>query len=161
MDLLQEVEVLRRVPMFSRLDPPKLKLLAFTSQYLILEDREELFHRGEPADAAYVIVSGLAEVLSETKKGAIPIALMHKNQLFGEMGIIDNAPRSATIRAKGKLTLLRIADDMFLQLITENPQVALAVMRELSAKLANNLQRFNELEEKLRTLEENLAKTDS
>ena len=153
MDLLQEVEVLRRVPMFSRLDPPRLKLLAFTSEQIVFEDGEELFHVGDPADAAYVILDGEADVMADTASGEIVAVTLGKNQLFGELAVLSKAQRSATMRAKGKLQTLRIADEAFLKLVTENPEVALGVMRQLSEKLAKSVRQFENLHSRLQQYE--------
>ena len=83
MDLLQEAELLRKVPMFSRLEPAKLKLLAFTSESLSFDDGEELFSVGDPADCAYVIMDGEVEVMADTEAGEIVAVTLSKNELFG------------------------------------------------------------------------------
>lgn len=152
MELKEGVALIRQVPMFAKLDSSKQKLLAFTGAYLTFEDGEVLFQKGDVADAAYVIVLGRAEVLSDA--GDLAVAVLDQpNELFGEISIICNAPRSATMRAQGRLEVLKITADMFLQLITENPPVALEVMRQLSQKLVANLRRFDELEDKLQARE--------
>ena len=154
MDLLREVEVLRRVPMFSRLDPSKLKLVAFTSEHIVFEDGEELFHVGDPPDAAYVILDGEADVMADTSKGEVVAVTLGKNQLFGELAVLSKAQRSATMRARGVLKTLRIADDAFLKLVTENPEVALDVMRQLSEKLARSVRQFENLHSRLQQYEQ-------
>ena len=155
MDIQKETELLRNVPMFTKLDPSKLKLLAFTSQSLDFEDGEILFKAGDAADCAYVIMQGEAEILSETDVGEIVAGVLGKNDLIGEMAILTKAPRSATIRARGGLVALRIGDDMFLKLLAENSEVALDVMRQLSEKLARSHHQFEELQSKLQRLEGN------
>lgn len=136
MDLLREADTLAKVPLFAKLEPSRLKLLAFTSQALNYEDGETIFKEGDPADAAFVIMDGEAEILIETDKGTLSVGMLGKDELFGELALLNNTQRSATLRARGRLKALRIAGDMFLKLLTENPGVALAVMRQLSAKLA-------------------------
>ena len=56
MSLNKEVEVLRDVPLFNKIDHTKLKLLAFTSENLTHQDGHFLFREGEPGDAAYIIL---------------------------------------------------------------------------------------------------------
>jgi len=63
MQLKDEVELLRRVPMFAQIAPSKLKLLAFTSDRVSYRPGEVLFNQGDPGDAAYVVLSGTADVL--------------------------------------------------------------------------------------------------
>ena len=138
MELLKEAETLGKVRLFAKLDPSKIKLLAFTSQLLTYEDGEVLFEEGDPADAAFVITEGEVEILADTARGKMVVGKLGKDQLFGELALFNNAPRSATLRAKGHLQALRIADDKFIKLVTENPGVALEVMRQLSDKLARS-----------------------
>ena len=153
MELLREAECLRNVPMFAKLEPAKLKLLAFTSESTTFEDGEVLFHAGDPADCAYLIMEGEVDILAETDAGEYVVATLGKNRLFGELGIFNNAPRNATLRAKGHLEALRIADDMFLRLVTENPEVALDVMRQLSEKLNFSHKQFETAQRKLQHYE--------
>ncbi len=153
MDLLQEAELLRKVPMFSRLEPAKLKLLAFTSESLSFDDGEVLFSVGEPADCAYVIMDGEVEVMADTEAGEIVAVTLSKNELFGEMAVLSHAPRSATLRAKGALMALRISEEAFIKLLTDNPDVSLDVMRQLSDKLARALRQFENLQSRLQAYE--------
>jgi CRP-like cAMP-binding protein len=76
-----------------------------------------------------------------------------KNQLFGELAVLTNSPRSATLRAKGELTALKISDDNFLKLLVENPEVALEVMRTLSEKLVLSHHQVEELKGELQKLD--------
>lgn len=149
MDLLQEAELLRKVPMFARLEPSRLKLLAFTSQNLSFGNGEELFRAGEPSDCAYVIMEGEVEVMADTEAGEVVAVTLSKNELFGEMGVLSNAPRSASIRAKGDVKALRITDEAFLKLLRDNPEVALDVLRQLSDKLARSHKQFEDMQSRL------------
>lgn len=149
MDLFQEAEMLRRVPMFAKLPASKLKLLAFTSQCLTFQDHEVLFHAGDSADCAYVIVDGEVEILADTDAGEVVVGVLHRNELFGELAVLTNSPRSATLRARGKLEALRITDEMFLKLLGENPEVAIDVMRQLSEKLVRTHRQYEDLQRRL------------
>jgi len=135
-DVFQEAELLRKVPFFGGLEPAKLKLLAFTSRALRFAPGEALMRKGEAADSAYVILEGEVEILGETDAGEFVVAVVGRNQLQGEMGVITNTPRGATVRAKIPVRALRISGDVFLRLLTENPDCALHVMRELSMRIA-------------------------
>jgi CRP-like cAMP-binding protein len=139
MTLETEVQSLRQVPMFRDIDPARLKLLAFTSERVQFADRQRFFSQGDPSDAAYVILDGRAEVLLNTPNGEIKVAELGRNALVGEMGILGDSPRSATIMAAEATTALRIDKRVFLELLAQFPQMAIAVMREL----ANRLERTN------------------
>ena len=149
LNLNEEAELLRRVPMFAKLDSAKLKLLAFTSESLSYEDGEVLFHRGDPADCAYVIMEGAVDVLSETEGGVVVATTLRANELFGELGVITNETRSATLRARGTLQALRISDEMFLRLLADNSDMALDVMRQLSLKLTRTHRQYEEAQREL------------
>jgi signal-transduction protein with cAMP-binding, CBS, and nucleotidyltransferase domain len=64
----ETISILRGIPLFSKLDPKKLKLLAFSSQYQTFEAGEELFHEGDAADGAYIIEEGEVDVLSRDRR---------------------------------------------------------------------------------------------
>ena len=153
MDLLKEAELLRRVPMFAKLEPSRLKLLAFTSEYLTYDDGEIVFRVGDPGDCAYVIIEGEVDIIAETETGEVVVATLGRNALFGELALLNNVPRTATIRARGQLHVLRIADDVFLKLLAENSDVALDVIRQLSEKLAKAHRQFEEHLVRLRRCE--------
>ena len=153
MDINRETDALRKVPLFSKLEPSKLKLLAFTSDLLTYDDSDIVFEKGDIADSAYVILEGQADIHAETERGEVVVGALKANQLLGELGVLTSAPRSATIRAHGRLVMLRIGEEMFLKLLAENPEVALDVMRQLSGKLILAHRQYEELQDRLQQLE--------
>ena len=145
--------------MFSRLEPSKLKLLAFTSESIEFLDQDILFNLNDPSDSAYVIMSGVVEVLVETEDGLVPVVTRGENEMIGEMAVLTNSPRSATLRAKGPVRTLRIANDAFVKMMTENPGVALDVMRQLSLKLAESTEMMRDLSQQVEALQLQLQQT--
>jgi CRP-like cAMP-binding protein len=133
--LESEVQSLRQVPMFRDIDPARLKLLAFTSERVQFAAGQRFFSQGDAADAAYVILDGHAEVLLDTPRGEIKVAELGRNALVGEMGILSDTPRSATIAAVDTTTALRIDKRVFLELLLQFPQMSIAVMREIAGRL--------------------------
>lgn len=149
MDLNSEAEVLSRIPMFSMLDVAKLKLLAFTSDSLAFSPGELLFNAGDPSDCAYVILNGEIEILVQDKEGGLrPAFVRGKYELVGEMGIINDAPRSASIRAKGEVIALKITKEAFIKMLKENAAVALEVIKQLSVRLAQIHSEYESLRSK-------------
>jgi len=149
-DIQRETEALSKVPLFSKLEQSKLKLLAFTSELQTFEDGEVVFNEGEAADCAFVVLDGEADIFAKTStdSGEVVVGTLQSNQLLGELGVLTTSPRSATIRAKGRLMMLRIDCDMFLKLLAENPSVALDVMRQLSGKLVLAHRQYEELQDR-------------
>ena len=105
MTLDTEVQSLRQVPMFREIDPARLKLLAFTSERVQFAEGQRFFSQGDPSDAAYVILEGGASVLLTSPAGEIKIADLGRDALVGEMGILSETPRSASIVAE--VTMMR------------------------------------------------------
>ncbi len=154
MSLQQEFELLRRVPFFAEIEPAKLKLLAFMSERVGFDDQKSVVRQGDPADAAYLIIDGEAEVVLEGAAGPITVATLHVNEIFGEIAILCNAPRNATVRAKGRLVTLRIAKDPFMRMVREFPNMAVSIMQELAHRLEATNNQLRSVTTEVRRLRE-------
>jgi CRP-like cAMP-binding protein len=144
MTLDTEVASLRQVPLFREVEPARLKLLAFTSERVHFEAGQRFFARGDVADAAYVILDGSAEVSLDGPAGPVRLALLGKDALVGEMGILADQPRSATVTAETAVTALRIDRGVFLELLAQFPQISIALMRVLALRLEQTNQALAE-----------------
>lgn len=135
--LKEEVEFLRRLPIFARVDPTRLKLLAFTSERLQFEPGQALFHQGDSGDSAYVVISGAADVLIASGPDEIKIAAVEPNSIVGEIAILCDVPRTATVRAVSRLDTLKINKENFRRLLKEFPEIGIEVMRVLASRLSS------------------------
>ena len=135
MSLKEEFELLRRVPIFAEIEPAKLKLLAFMSERVGFDPGKRLVQQGDTADAAYLIIDGHAEVILETPAGPVVVATIGANETVGEMGILGDVPRNATVRAKDRVIVLRISKEPFMRMVREFPNMAVSIMRELAQRL--------------------------
>jgi CRP-like cAMP-binding protein len=144
MGLLDEVELLRKIPIFSKIEPSKLKLLAFTSERLTYAEGDVLFEQGDAGDAAYIIIGGKADVVVDTPGGPLIVATLDENEIVGEIAILCDVPRTATVKAKTEVTTLRITKDLFFSLVVEFPQIAVEIMRELAHRLEVTTARLRE-----------------
>ena len=135
MSLNEDVERLRNIPLFAKIEPSKLKLLAFTAQRLTFNADESLFHQGDIGDAAYIIIDGNADVVVDTPNGPITVAQLGKNAFVGEIAILCDVPRTATVTATSELTTICISKELFFQLVGQFPQMAIEIMRELAHRL--------------------------
>lgn len=138
MDLAEETDLLRKIPMFAKMETSKLKLLAFASEMVSFEDGDVVICAGDNADVAYVIMEGAVDVLTDTANGPVVTVTIAENQLIGELGLLNNTPRIATLVANGELKAMKITDEMFFRMLRENPEVALDVIRMLSDKLSKS-----------------------
>lgn len=135
MQLNDEVELLRKVGLFSGIESAKLKLLAFTSERLSFDKGQNLMQQGEIGDAAYLILSGEADILTDSGDGLVKVASVGRNGFVGEMAILRDQPRTATVTATTQVTTLRITKESFFQLIEDSPKIAIELMRILAKRL--------------------------
>ncbi|MBM3613585.1 MAG: cyclic nucleotide-binding domain-containing protein, partial [Alphaproteobacteria bacterium] len=144
MILQEDIDLLRNIPLFRNIDSPKLKLLAFTSERLTFHTGETLFKQGDQGDAAYIIVQGDADVIINTPGGPLTVAKIKKNDFVGEIAILCDVPRTATVKATSELVTLRIAKDVFFQLVQQFPQMSVELMRELAGRLERTNQKLQQ-----------------
>lgn len=135
MSIDQEVEILRRIPIFAKIDPAKLKLMAFASERVTYKPGQMLFRQGERGDAAFIVLHGTADVLIDADNGLLWVASLSENEIIGEISILCDIPRTATVQAETELTTLRITSDLFLRMLMEFPEMGVEVMRVLAHRL--------------------------
>ena len=135
MGLAEEVEILKRIPLFTNIDPAKLKLMCFASERMTFKDGEVLCRQGETGDAAFIILDGKADVQVERKEGTMSVATLTKNDIVGEIAILCDVPRTATVVAKGDLTTLKVTKDLFFGLVKDFPEIGIEIMRVLAHRL--------------------------
>jgi CRP-like cAMP-binding protein len=153
--VLNEALQLKQVPLFSTLDSAQLKLLAFTCEIFDYADQHYLCTFDQPSDCVFVILDGLVDVVGKDEDGReVLLSTQSSNSLIGEMGVLSGTSRTASVRARQAVTALRIPSDRFLKLVTENPQVALHVMRDISIKLADTSRRAASLQTRIDNLEQ-------
>lgn len=133
----QEVALLRGVPFFSSMAAGKIKLLAYSSEKLGFEDGEAVFRQGSTEGDVYFILEGSVDVLTERNGHEVRITHLPQHALFGEISALCDIPRTATVRAKGDLLALRIPRESFVNLIAEDPAVALQIIRVLARRVAD------------------------
>ena len=131
----EEIDVLASIPMFAGMDRSRLKLLSFASERYQYGQGEVVFKQGDVGDKAYVIIEGEAEVILETEEGQKKLVTMAKNDLFGELALLCEAPRTATIEAGSNLQVMSIDKDIFFTLMAEDPQMSIRVTRSVAERL--------------------------
>ena len=146
MSLKEEVDMLRRIPLFAKVDPARLKLLAFTSERLHFCADQVLFRQGDPGDAAYV----KADIIVESGETETVVAELGANALVGEMAILCDVPRTATVKASVDLDTLKITKDLFFRLVSEFPEMAVEIMRVLAQRLENTTADLSAARDRLR-----------
>ena len=154
MTLQRDVQVLKTIPLFAKIEPARLKLLVFTSEHLQFQPGDMLCRQGELGDAAFIVLDGKADILVDTKNGPVIVASIGRNDIVGEIAILCDVPRTATVKATSELIALRVSKDGFFNLVNQFPQIAVEVMQELARRLNQTTQRLSEASSRLRVLEE-------
>ena len=145
MSLDTDAAALRKIPLFRGVDDSKLRLLAFMSERVRFEAGEALMEEGDFGDTAYIILSGRADVLITTPGGEQTVASVGENDVVGEIAILIDVPRTATVRATSELMALSISKEHFFKLIGNFPDMATEVMRALAHRLERTTREFGRL----------------
>lgn len=128
--------VLRNVPLFSGLDEVELERLSHVAARRRAARGEQVVRAGESADALLVLLTGRAKVTNFDEEGReIILAWLGPGEFFGEMGLIDGSPRSASVVAVENCELLAIGKNEFQRCMQDNFQVALKLMQILVRRL--------------------------
>jgi CRP/FNR family transcriptional regulator, cyclic AMP receptor protein len=136
MSLEEDATLLSKVELFANVAPRRLKLLALASSRVLFAAGQDLCVEGDEGNEAFILISGEAEVKITTPAGVATVARLKRNDIVGEMAILRDMPRTATVTAASDVTTLRIGKQDFLNVMREFPEVAVAVMRSLADRLA-------------------------
>ena len=148
MTIDDEVATMRRIPMLSRIETKPLRMLAAVCRRVVFVPGQIVFEQGDDGDAAYLVLSGRAAIIARSESGDSIIATTGPDTLIGELAVICDVARSATVRAETTLVTLRIERDHFLELLRQSPEASIEVMRHIGLRL---IERTNELAAALRS----------
>ena len=123
-------DVLAHLPLFSKVGKRQLRKLAGLAQFEEFAPDDVVIQAGEASDAFYLIVSGQARVLVRERA-----RILRTGDYFGEMGLIDGEPRSATIIAVEDLQVMKLPRPPFLRLLEQEPRTAVAMLAELAGRV--------------------------
>ena len=134
------IEILRSIPhlnaVLDRTEPQILRDVELMLGYIGLPAGTILFAEGDAAEDAYVLVSGRVGVFVGTEPGAAPIAQIAAGEIVGEMSLISDEPRSATVIALRDSDLIRVPRVAFGLLFQGSPQASFLLMRYLVTRLS-------------------------
>lgn len=122
---------LARVPLFTGLSRADLEMVAKATDEITVEPGRTLVKEGDPGHEAFIIIEGSATV---TKDGA-EVAQLDPGAVFGEMALIERAPRNATVTAKSTLRVLVLGQREFSGLLEESPQFTRRIMAALAYRV--------------------------
>ena len=127
--------LLQQIDLFAGLDPVRLEVVAFTCERREYAPGATIFHQGEEADCAWLILEGEAVMLSHDGTGAPEVHRLDRGELIGETALFEPERRRTTLRAVTSLQVLRIGRDMFQRLMGEFPEMAGSVAGRVADRL--------------------------
>jgi CRP/FNR family cyclic AMP-dependent transcriptional regulator len=128
--------LLRNVPLFSMLSEVQLQLLTQVLSRKAYPKNSTIIAAGDPTDAMYIVVSGRLKVVMSDKEGQeVILAILDQGEFFGEMGLIAQAPRSATVTTIEPCELLTITRADFTKCLQGNFDLTMNVIRGLVKRL--------------------------
>ena len=114
---------------------------------LYIKKGREIVAEGSNSDCAYIIESGSVEVCKSLGAGAKQVLeTLHEKDIFGELGLIDGLPRTATVTALEDCSISVLTPEAFNALSERNPQALIPVLRILAKRLRTALKIVDELE---------------
>jgi CRP/FNR family cyclic AMP-dependent transcriptional regulator len=172
--------LLKNVPLFSVLDEAHIEQLSRVVIRRTLPKGRTVFVAGETTQSLYLILTGRTKVqMSDSEGKEVILAVLGPGEFFGEMGLIDDQPRSATIVTIESCDFLTINKDDFRACLAGNAEMAMMIMRGLVKRLreadrkieslalldvygrvARVLLEFSELEDGVRVLRDKLPRQD-
>ncbi len=99
------------------------------------KDGDTIVAEGMESKEMYIVQYGKVEVIKEGIDSDRVVAVLNEGNIFGEMGLIDTKPRSATVKAVGDARVLAIDRGKFLELVTTDPSFALRILSQLGEKI--------------------------
>lgn len=127
---------LRRVPLFAGLNEAQIDLLAVGSQRRSFARGKTIVAEGEASQTLFIMLSGRAKVQRSDSDGKeVILAVIGSGEFFGEMSLIDDEPRSASVITLESCELLSIRQESFRAILNQSTEICLAVMMGLVRRL--------------------------
>ena len=130
------VASLARIPFFAGLDSDALERVAAGTRTRRFRRGEVIFHAGDPGDALFVIVTGEVKISVPSESGEEAIlTTLHEGDVFGELALLDGAPRSASAAALVATETVVLPRERFRELVATEPAIRDALLVSLASEL--------------------------
>lgn len=147
MHIQESKRVLRQSDLFRDLNEIHLDLVLMVCEEISYRAGEFIFHQNDPGDALYIVARGQVDILMEsqtTHSEPITVASLGDNDTFGEILLVDEGTRSASVRCRVDTQLLRLSRDRLLKLCYDYPEIGFHIMHRIAAELALKLRSSNQ-----------------
>ena len=136
MSMLSNLDLIRRVPLFSMLTNDQAQAIADSVVKRRFRRGEIVVEHGRKSNALFILLNGRARVLTSDSRGReVILAVLHPGDYVGEMSLIDNEPHSATVRAEVQTDMLILGRAEFARCLPENSSLSYAILRGLVSRL--------------------------
>ncbi len=136
------IDLLIYIPIFDSLDSAELRMLSKYLNVVEAKRGEIIFKEGDRGDYVCFVAEGALDVIkSNDQKQHVVISTLSKGRSIGEMSILDNFPRSASVRARTKATLVTLSRDSFESICEEHPRIGLKIVRGIARLLSLGLRK--------------------
>lgn len=133
---------LATLPLFDGMEPEELATVSTHMHLYNLEEGDLVFEEGEKGNYVCFVVEGILDVIKDAASGErAQIAELSAGDSIGEMAVVDNFPRSATVVAKTPATLLTMTSTEFNQLLALDPPVGIKILKAIARILSINLRK--------------------
>jgi len=132
---MPDTDILSHVPLFKSLEPSELERLARATEAVAFRPGETIVEIGDPGKSLFVIVEGQVQVLYPARSSDFELARLGAGDFFGEMALLNDKPRSATVRAMTAVQTVKLEKEAFRNIILEAPAVGLKVLEILSFRI--------------------------
>lgn len=130
------VEVLRKVPLFSGLQTEDLQTLSSIVTRKEFGKKETLFHQGDPGDEFMILTEGSVKVeLMNTEGKELTLTILTPFQFLGELALLDDVPRSATVISMEQSVLLSLNKRDFARILESFPRMSIPMLRQLTRRV--------------------------
>jgi signal transduction histidine kinase len=129
------LDELRRVPLFADLSETDLERLYQMAKTVYMDAGELVFEEGSPGDALYVVLDGALEVAKRQGGQDVVLAVRRAGEFIGEMSLLEQAPRSASVRTLQESRLLMISQTAFETLLSCSPSAPLKILHTVTSRL--------------------------
>ena len=130
------------IPIFDKIIADELRLISKYMNVVEADPGEVIFKEGEKGDYVCFVVNGSLDVIKKSETGKnIVISTLSKGRSIGEMSVIDDSPRSATVKARTKSTLVTLSQEKLNIILEEHCSIGVKILKGISRLLSLNMRK--------------------
>ncbi|MCI0612987.1 cyclic nucleotide-binding domain-containing protein [bacterium] len=133
-----------------KLGPEALEFIQGVGEIQLFNAGDRIVSQHEQGDAMFLIIEGSVDVIRDIGVGQQFLAKLERNRSFGEVALLTNSPRTASVTAQTKVRVIKITKENLAHLSAENPRIAMQIYRILAESLAQSLRQTGTIPSQLR-----------